>query len=145
MSPKGRGVIAGPSTEGLSSCLICCSDVEPPSILSDTGTDLTRKRLKNYYILRHILDLPENLLQYYFTYCPGPETWISICQLCSEKFVSPCLTLVTELTGIQKKINAIKRDVVNSIKESDETCSIEEVPFVRNICLESRQFVCNSK
>ncbi|ODM90967.1 putative zinc finger protein [Orchesella cincta] len=96
-------------------CLMCYKLVEGQGEVQ--STEKLQENLNTIFILRKVLEVPNEQLQTYMKHCNGPSNWIGFCEAC-QPLIKDALEVNDKIVGLMKQLEKCKELVVDKIREN---------------------------
>ncbi|CAL8085502.1 unnamed protein product [Orchesella dallaii] len=99
-------------------CLMCYDKVVEEQT-EEKATKELQENLNAIFILKRLLELPNEMLQTYLKHCKGPSNWIGICERC-RPIMKEAFDANDKIMELMKQIEKCKALVVDKIKKNVE-------------------------
>lgn len=100
-------------------CLICGLKNSSGKQLKDNcdESSLISKHLHVIFLLRNILEVPTDKLVIFLISHPNVESWLSVCDTCSQ-MVNNCKSTYQAILTAQSKFRTAKQGIIQNLKRS---------------------------
>lgn len=117
-------------TRELIKCLLCglhrCNEEQFTDKTAESS--LISKHLQVIFLLRNILEVPSSKLVIFLKSHPNLESWLSVCDKCTQ-MVNHCKSTYQSILEAQNKFRTVKQEIVQLLKNSaliKQAISLEE-------------------